>query len=77
MMNDLSKKYNRLATLCSVGLGVVVLGLLYCCQYLEKEETVVTAFVVVCIGCMTGVFLVWLRDQFRDAANSYRNFGRF
>jgi hypothetical protein len=76
-MNNLAKKYDRLATLCSVGLGVVVLVLLCTCQYLEKEETVVDAFIVVCIGCMTAVFLVWLRDQFRDAANSYRNFGRF
>jgi hypothetical protein len=77
MMNDLSKKYNRLATLCSVGLALVVLGLLYCCQYLEKEETVGTAFVVVCIGCMTGVFLFWLRDQFKQAANEYSKYGRF
>ena len=76
MMNNLAKKYDRLATLCSVGLGVVVLVLLCTCQYLEKEETVVDAFIVVCIGCMTGIFLFWLRDQFRDAANSYRNFGR-
>jgi hypothetical protein len=77
MMNNLAKKYDRLTTLCSVALGVIVLVLLCTCQYLEKEETVVDAFIVVCIGCMTAVFLFWLRDQFRDAANSYRNFGRF
>ena len=72
-MDTLVKKYENLATLCSLGIVLLVLVMMLSCQYLEKEETVVAAFVVVSISTMSTFFLVWLRKEFKDTAKSYQN----
>jgi hypothetical protein len=73
-MNTLVKKYENLATLCSLGIVLLVLVMMLSCQYLEKEETVVAAFVVVSISTMSTFFLVWLRKEFKDTAKDYANY---
>lgn len=75
-MNTLVKKYEKLATLCSVGIVVLVLGMLYSCQYLEREDTVVAAFVVVSISTMSSFLLAWMRSEYKNAAKSMKEFGR-
>jgi hypothetical protein len=73
-MDTLVKKYENLATLCSLGIVLLVLVMMLSCQYLEKEETVVAAFVVVSISTMSTMFLVWLRKEFKDTAKDYANY---
>ena len=72
-MDTLVKKYENLATLCSLGIVLLVLVMMLSCQYLEREDTVVAAFVVVSISTMSTFFLVWLRKEFKDTAKSYQN----
>ena len=74
MMNRLVKKYENLATLCSLGIVLLVLVMMLSCQYLEKEETVVAAFVVVSISAMSTILLVWLRTEFKASARDYDNY---
>lgn len=73
-MNILVKKYERLATLCSVGIVLLVVVMMMSCQYLEREDTVVAAFVVVSISTMSTFLLVWMRSEYKNAAKSI---GRF
>lgn len=73
-MDTLVKKYERLATLCGVAIVVLIGGMLYSCQYLEREDTVVAAFVVVCISTMLTLVLSWMRSEYKDAAKNIYNF---
>ena len=74
MMDTLVKKYKRQQKLSLVGIMMVVVVLLFDVQYLEKEETVVTAFVVACVGVFGVLLLSWYYEMKRISIKEARRF---
>lgn len=74
MMDTLVKKYKRQQKLSLVGSMMIVVVLLFDVQYLEKEETVVTAFVVACVGVFGVLLLSWYYEMKRISIKEARRF---
>ena len=73
-MNRLEKKYRRQQKLSVVGMIMVGIMLMFNLQYLEKEETVVAAFFVVCAGLSVMMVLVWYYDNRKTAIEQMKGF---
>ena len=73
-MNTIEKKYRRQQKLSVVGMIMVGIMLLFTLQFLEKEETMVAAFFVVCGGVSTVMTLLWYYDNRKTAIKDLRRF---
>jgi TctA family transporter len=74
MMDTLVKKYKRQQKLSLVGIMMIVVVMMFDVQYLEKEETVVAAFVVACAGVFGVVLLSWYYEMKRISIKQVRCF---